>query len=42
MKKDVLVHKYQGLDLSELYANLKEALPPLNEFLSIAKKKVRK
>ena len=40
--RNVLVHKYQELDLKRLYAHVKKAPQPLRAFLKLAKSKVRR
>ena len=40
--RNVLVHKYQELDLKRLYAHIKKAPKPLRAFLKLAKSKVKR
>lgn len=40
--RNVLVHKYQELDLKRLYAHIRKAPKPLRAFLQLAKSKVNR
>jgi len=40
--RNILIHKYQDLDLKKLYGNLKEGLGPLKSFLALVKSRLNK
>ncbi len=39
--RNVLIHKYQALDLRQIFTHLKNGAPPLREYLKLAKLNVR-